>query len=239
MLTEEAHHMFVGETGVMRVIDRAAELLKESKGVAEDVRAAGGIDLPTIQKHLNLWFSLSLDLFGSEVSSNAASYFATGLKGRAKEAEYEDHRALEQAYPVERVGEDGKLFTEEVAMRNALNEVLRDTYIKDCQRGCDRWNKALAGHGLSDRLSLPHRRFHRHIGIYADHRFDPQGNPISQEEWDRRKDEWIPSKSDREYIESIQASSIFEPGKMANWIAPPRRGINGMPVDFEYVRTEA
>ena len=38
-----------------------------------------------IQKHLNQWFSLSLDLHGSEVSSNAASYFANGLKGRALE----------------------------------------------------------------------------------------------------------------------------------------------------------
>jgi benzoyl-CoA 2,3-dioxygenase component B len=238
MLTEEAHHMFVGETGVMRIIDRSAQLLKEAKGVAEDVRKAGGIDLPTIQKHLNLWFSLSLDLFGSEVSSNAASYFATGLKGRAKEAEYEDHLVVDQSYSVKRRGESGSLVTDDVPMRNALNEVLRDTYIKDCQRGCDRWNKLLASQGLSDRLRLPNRRFHRHIGLHAGHHFDPDGNPIGEAEWERRKDEWIPSRQDREYIESLQAASVFEPGKMANWIAPPKRGINAMPVDFEYVRTD-
>jgi benzoyl-CoA 2,3-dioxygenase component B len=238
MLTEEAHHMFVGETGVMRVIDRCAELLKEAKGVAEDVRRAGGVDLPTIQKHLNLWFSLSLDLFGGEVSSNAASYFATGLKGRAKEAEYDDHLALDGVYPVERL-EGGRMVSEEVPLRNALNEVLRDTYVKDCERGCARWNKLLDNHGLSDRLRLPHRRFHRQIGIYAEHRFDPDGNPISEEEWNRRRDEWLPSAQDKAYIDSLQAEAVFEPGKMANWIAPPKRGINGKPVDFEYVRTEA
>ena len=49
------------------------------------MRALGVIDLPTMQKYLNLWYSLSLDLFGGEISSNAASFFAAGLKGRAKE----------------------------------------------------------------------------------------------------------------------------------------------------------
>jgi benzoyl-CoA 2,3-dioxygenase component B len=29
---------------------------------------------------------------------------------------------------------------------------------------------------------------------------------------------------------------VHEPGKMANWVAPPRRGINGQALEFEYVR---
>src|SRR5437868_6587785 len=90
MLTEEAHHMFVGESGVARIIERTCQLMKQA-GFSGDVRALGGIDIPTIQKHLNQWFSLSLDLHGGEVSSNAASYFANGLKGRAHEDNYEDH----------------------------------------------------------------------------------------------------------------------------------------------------
>ena len=90
MLTEEAHHMFVGETGVSRILERTCQLMREA-GFSEDVRRVGGIDIPTIQKHLNQWFSLSLDLHGSEVSSNAASYFANGLKGRAKEDTFDDH----------------------------------------------------------------------------------------------------------------------------------------------------
>ena len=82
MLTEEAHHMFVGETGVLRVVERTAELMKQTRGRCARL---GGIDLPTMQKYLNLWYSLSLDLFGGEISSNAATFFADGLKGRAKE----------------------------------------------------------------------------------------------------------------------------------------------------------
>ena len=92
MLTEEAFHMSVGEGGVGRVVQRATDLIRQG---LDDVRQQGAIDLPTVQKYLNYWFSLSLDLFGGEVSTNAAQYFASGLKGRYKEASYTDHKALE------------------------------------------------------------------------------------------------------------------------------------------------
>src|SRR5262249_4505371 len=92
ILTEEAHHMVVGDTGIARVVRRTLEVMKEFDTVdAEAVRGAGAIDLPTLQRYLNFWFSSSLDLFGSESSSNAASYFANGLKGRPDESQYEDH----------------------------------------------------------------------------------------------------------------------------------------------------
>jgi benzoyl-CoA 2,3-dioxygenase component B len=237
MLTEEAHHMFVGESGISRTVERTCELMKEVGGVSEDVRKLGGIDLPTIQKHLNLWFSLSLDLFGGEISSNAASYFANGLKGRVYERKYDEHKALDGVYIVDRIT-DGKLTSEEVPMRNALNEVHRDSYIADCEKGVKRWNRVLEKHGMSDRLSLPHRRFNRHAGIYAGLRFDPSGKVLTEEEWNKSKDDWLPSVDDKKYINSLQAEAVFEPGKMGNWIAPPRRGINNKPIDFEYVRVE-
>jgi benzoyl-CoA 2,3-dioxygenase component B len=236
MLTEEAHHMFVGETAIGRVVQRTAELMKKSK--AEDVRQLGGIDLPTIQKYLNLWYSLSLDLFGSEISTNAASFFGSGLKGRVKEEKFTDHVALEATYPMD-VPEGEGFKHEDVPLRSAMNEVLRDSYVEDCQRGLDRWNKILADAGLSDRLVLPSRRFHRHQGIFAGKFFDPSGNPVSEEAWNRRKDDWVPSAADRAYIKSLQAKAITTPGQLANWIAPPPRGINGKPLDFQYVRTEA
>ena len=80
MLTEEAHHMFVGESGLARILERSCQLLKEA-GFSGDVRRVGGIDLPLIQRFVNFWFSQSLDLHGSEVSSNAAAYFANGSEG--------------------------------------------------------------------------------------------------------------------------------------------------------------
>ncbi len=232
MLTEEAHHMFVGETGVGRVVERTAQLMKESPD--GDVRKAGGVDLATIQKYLNLWFSLSLDLFGGEKSSNAADYFAAGLKGRYREEQYEDHLALEGVYDME-LAEGGKVVKEAVPTRNAMNEILRDAYVDDCQRGVDRWNKILDKHGIGLELKLPHRRFHRQIGTFQGLHFTPQGDPVTEEEWSRRRGEWLPDDGDKEYVRSLM-HPVTEPGKIANWIAPPPRGVNGRPFEFEYVR---
>jgi benzoyl-CoA 2,3-dioxygenase component B len=224
--------MFVGETGVDRVVARTAQLMKTGAG---EVRAQGGIDLSTLQKYLNLWFSLSEDLFGGEISSNAADFFAAGLKGRYKEAQYEDHRALDGSYAMT-VVEDGKLMQKQVPLRTAMNEVLRDNYVEDCQRAVDKWNRTLEKAGCTERLALPHRRFHRQQGIYAGLWFDPAGQPISAEEWARRKREWLPSDEDAAFVESLM-KPVYEPGKIAGWLTPPARGINGQPFEFEYVRS--
>ncbi len=232
MLTEEAHHMFVGESGIQRVVKRSCELMKQAPG--GDVRAAGGIDLPTLQKYANLWYTLSLDLFGGEISSNAADAFASGIKGRHKEDRYADHRLLEGTYPID-VFEGGKLTTRDVPMRTALNEVLRAEYIKDCQRGVDRWNKTIAEEGVDFVIRLPSNRFHRQIGIYAGHAFDPDGKPMSMDQWQARRGEWLPDAPDEVYVKSLM-QPVTLPGKIAGWIAPPAKGINGQPEQFEYVR---
>ena len=138
MLTEEAHHMFVGESGLARILERTCQLLRET-GFSGDVRKAGGIDLPLIQKFVNFWFSQSLDLHGSEVSSNAAAYFSNGLKGRAEEDKFDDDHILAgNMYVLDLMDDSGLIIREEVPMRNALNEVLRDWYVGDCQAGVDR-----------------------------------------------------------------------------------------------------
>jgi benzoyl-CoA 2,3-dioxygenase component B len=236
MLTEEAHHMFVGETGVMRVVERTAQVMAESKkDHPDDIRKLGVIDLPTMQKYLNLWYTLSLDLFGGEISSNAASFFASGLKGRVKEDELEDHKALVGSYAMD-VVKDGKLGREDVPLRNAMNEVLRDAYVADCQRGVDKWNRAIESHGVPFRLTLPSRRFHRHIGIYADLSTTPTGEVITKEEFARRRDEWLPSEADKTFVKSLMQKPVGDPKQMAQWIAAPKQGIKGRAVDFEYVR---
>src|SRR5215211_2142409 len=215
MLTEEAHHMFVGESGVERVVQRTAELM----AAGTEPRAAGAIDLPTVQKYINRWFSLSLDLFGGEVSSNAADYFAAGLKGRFREADhYADHRALGEVYRMTIV-DSGQLVERDVPMRNAMNAVLRDDYIRDCQRGVDRWNAALARVGLAGMdLRLPSPRFNRKVGTYAAARFDPDGRLIPDAEWQPHAPDWLPSADDERYIMSLM-QPVYEWGKMASWIA--------------------
>jgi benzoyl-CoA 2,3-dioxygenase component B len=244
MLTEEAHHMFVGDTGINRVVKRTAQLMNQG-----DVRQLGGIPLDIIQRYINFWFSYSLDLFGGEISSNSADFFAAGLKGRYKEQDqYDDHLAADQIFTM-KIVEDNQIKDSEVPLRNALNEVLRTEYVKDCEKGLARWNKSLADEELvartsvggehrlksMPRLFLPNSRFHRHVGEYAGHNFDLEGNLISQEDFEKRKGEWLPSVADREYVRSLM-HPVIEPGKIANWIAPPATGIKGKPFEFEYVR---
>ena len=231
MLTEEAFHMSVGETGVGRIIERTADHMV---GDDRDPRDAGLFDLPLIQRHINFWFAASLDLFGSEISSNAAHYFASGLKGRARETRRDDHAALDGVRVLD-VPEAGDLVRREVPLRNAMNEVLRDDYIADCERGVKRWNRILAARGLPDRLALPSRRFHRRIGVYAGARFDPDGLLISESDWQSRRDGWLPTADDRDHVRHLMRP-VTEPGKIANWIAEPRRGVHGRPFGFEYVR---
>lgn len=231
--------MFVGETGIGRIIERTCQLMKdEHAGESADVTRVGGIDLEMLQRHINLWFSLSLDLHGNEISTNAAAYFANGLKGRAEEAKWEDHRVDDSTYTLD-VVEDGQVVEREVPMRNAMNEVLRDWYEEDCQAGVNRWNKILERHGMTFRFRLPDRKFNRGIGQFAGHHFDPDGRMLKKEDWERLKYQWLPGPKDKEYLLSIMNRSIFEPGKFANYIAAPARGIKGMPINFEYVRTEA
>ncbi|HZN54117.1 MAG TPA: benzoyl-CoA 2,3-epoxidase subunit BoxB [Candidatus Polarisedimenticolaceae bacterium] len=232
MLTEEAHHMFVGETGVGRIVKRACELMKSDPN--EDARAQGGIDLDTVQRYVNFWYSSSLDLFGGEISTNAADYFASGLKGREHEEKFSDHVALTGSYRLP-VIDDGRVVERDIPMRNAMNEVLRDAYIDDNQRGVDRWNRMIAEAGVRYTITLPSRRFNRTMGIYAGHHFDPEGSPISAEEWVRRKDDWLPRDADRDYVRNLM-KPVLERGKMAQWIAVPERGVKGQPIDFEYIR---
>ncbi len=236
MLTEEAHHMFVGESGVSRVIQRTCQVMRELKtDDPAQLRAAGVIDLPTIQRYLNFHFSVTIDLFGADESSNAATFYSTGLKGRFEESKRDDDHVLKGAgYKVLQL-RDGRLVEAEVPMLNALNEVLRDDYIKDSIAGIERWNKVIEKAGIAFRLRAPHKAFHRSIGTLAGAKLSPDGRVVSEAEWAAKVDQWLPSASDRAFVASLMGR-VAEPGKFANWIAPPAMGINRQPVDFEYVR---
>jgi benzoyl-CoA 2,3-dioxygenase component B len=236
MLTEEAHHMFVGESGVARVIQRTAEVMaRERIDDPAELRSRGVIDLPTIQRYLNFHFSVTMDLFGADVSSNAATFYSTGLKGRFEETKLDDDHLLEGAlYPVLEI-RDGQLVGVEAPALNALNERLRDDFIRDASAGVERWNRILQKQGVSYAFKVPHKAFNRRIGPLAAARIDPAGRVVSEAEWSASVARWLPSESDRAFVASLMGP-VAEPGKFANWIAPPARGINNLPVDFEYVR---
>jgi benzoyl-CoA 2,3-dioxygenase component B len=236
MLTEEAHHMFVGETGIMRVLQRTCEVMNELRtDDPERLRAAGVIDLPTLQRFLNFHFSVSLDLFGQERSTNAATYFTTGLKGRYHETRIDDdHRLTEATWPIHSLM-DGRMVCEDGPALLSLNERLRDDYIVDSQRGVNRWNRVLEQHGSDFRLTLPHRGFHRAIGVFADAHVSPAGRLLTEDEWRQCVGDWLPTDADHAFVDTLM-QPVTEPGVMASWISPPSRGINGHTIDFEYVK---
>ncbi len=210
MLTEEAHHMFVGETGVQRTVRRTCDVMDEVGTDAAAVRAAGAIDLQTIQKYLNRWFSSSVDLFGGERSSNAAMFFATGLKGRFMEEEkYTDHVCLEGSYQLP-VALGDAMTSEDVPLRNAMNEILRDGYVEDCENTVKRWNRVLEKAGRDERLYLPSRRFNRRVGAYSERRFDVEGTPISEHDWTENHTRWLPSRADLDYVVGLMHPVLAE-----------------------------
>jgi benzoyl-CoA 2,3-dioxygenase component B len=239
MLTEEAHHMFVGVTGVARVVQRTCEAMRAT-GIddatdTQRVRRLGVIDLPTIQKKINLHASLTFDLFGNEISTNAANAFTASLKGRFREDKLtDDHQLAGETYPVLRL-RDGKVVTEDAPALASLNMRLRDDFISDADGGVERWNRVIRSTGIEFRFRPPHVAFHRHIGEFAAAHADPEGNLVSADEWQRRRDEFLPSAEDGEFIASLMKPA-HEPGAFASWIAPPKVGIDGKPGDFEYVK---
>jgi benzoyl-CoA 2,3-epoxidase subunit B len=233
MLKEEAHHMMVGTTGIDRIVERAAQLMVEND--TDDVTGYGAIPLPVIQKYLNFHYSVSLDLFGGETSTNVANYYTAGLKGRwMEDRRRDDHRLTSDAIMVDAVTADGDISHAEVAALTGLNSDLRREYIADCQSGVNRWNKILADAGLPQRLYLPHVAFNRQVGAFAGIEASPDGTKLSPQDWEQRNSEWLPTDVDKTYVRSLM-QPVHERGKIAAWIAPPRHGINGKPFDYDYV----
>ncbi len=236
MLTEEAHHMFVGESGVARVLQRTCEVMRE-RGLTDplQVRAQGVIDLETMQRFVNFHYSVTLDLFGSEISSNAASFYTGGLKGRYGESGIGgDHSLASDFYAVQEVA-DGQIVSRQAPALTALNARLRDDYTREIQAGVDRWNRIPERFGIPSRISLPHVGFHRKIGNFAGHYVNPQGRLVCKEEWEGQSAGWLLSQDDHEFVGSLMGR-VIDPGKFANWIAPSARGINNLPIEFDYVR---
>ncbi len=239
MLTEEAHHMFVGESGVSRIVQRTCEAMAEA-GIEDPndidrVRALGVIDLPTLQKKANFHYAVTLDLFGAEVSTNAANAFNAGIKGRFQETKIEDdHRLLNDTYPVLRFEDGGFKKVEEPAL-STLNARLRDDYERDAAGGVKRWNKVIQKCGIDFEITLPHVAFNRQVGEFAGLTVAPDGSVLSEGEWEQQKDRWLPAKDDLAYVDSLM-QPVSEVGGYAGWIAHPKVGIDGKPGDFEYVK---
>ncbi len=236
MLTEEGHHMFVGRNGIRRIIERTAQVMIEEKtDDPERLRALGVIDLPTVQRYLNFHASVTVDLFGADLSSNAATFYTTGLKARYREKFMkDDHVLTDAAYPVLEVS-SGELTARDAPALNALNERLRDDFVTDSITGVNGWNTLLEKRGIEFRFQMPHKTFNRRIGPLAAWKFSPTGKLLSETQWAAGEPSWLPTQEDRTFVQSLMGR-VVEPGKFANWIAPPASGIDGQPIECEYVR---
>jgi benzoyl-CoA 2,3-epoxidase subunit B len=237
MLKEEAHHMMVGTTGVDRIVQRTVEVMREHD--TDDVAGLGAIPLPVIQKYINFHYSVSLDLFGGETSTNVANYYTAGLKGRwLEERRKDDHQLASDSIMVDTLSEEANgelsIGQTEVSALVGLNTDLRREYIADCQGGVKRWNRILADGGVRQRLKLPHVAFNRKVGAFAGIEATPDGEQLPAGEWQRRQGQWLPTDVDKTYVRSLM-QPVHERGKIAAWIAPPRNGINGQPFDYDYV----
>jgi benzoyl-CoA 2,3-dioxygenase component B len=224
--------MMVGTTGVDRVVERTAQVMAEND--TDDVAAYGVIPLPVIQKYLNFHYSVSLDLFGGETSTNVANYYTAGLKGRwLEDRRKDDHTLTSDSIYVDAVTA-GQIAVTEVPALTGLNTDLRREYIADCEGGVKRWNKILADAGLPHRLVLPHVAFNRKVGAFAAIEATPEGEQLSAADWQARKGQWLPTDTDKTFVRSLMRP-VYDRGRIAAWLAPPRNGINGKPFDYDYV----
>jgi benzoyl-CoA 2,3-epoxidase subunit B len=242
MVTEEGHHMFVGKSGVERILDRTCHMMNEA-GINDPadvgrIRDLKVMDLPMLQRKMNFHFSVTLDLFGSEISTNAANAFNSGIKGRFQETKIDDdHQLHNDSYPV-MVLKDDKFSMEDVPAITALNARLIDDYIADCQTVVDAWNAVIMRHNIDFELVLPHRSFNRQQGMFTGAYVSPGGILLNEATWRAKQYDFLPSNEDLEYILSLM-KPMTEPGKFAPWISPPKNGVGGKPGDFEYVRIAA
>jgi benzoyl-CoA 2,3-dioxygenase component B len=232
MLKEEAHHMMVGTTGVDRVVTRTAELMKQHD--TADIARFGGVPLDVIQKYINFHYSVSLDLFGSDTSTNVANYYTAGIKGRWQEdRRKDDHQLIESIASIPLL--DGDLLIErDLPALTALNVDLRNEYSADCANGVKRWNSILEEFGIDRTVTLPSVGFNRQVGTFSAKRITPEGKIVDQATWDATVDNYLPSADDKAHIASLM-QPVYEPGKIAGWVAPPKTGINGQPFEYEYV----
>src|SRR5437867_5229277 len=154
MLQEEFYHLLTGHTGLARV-------LKARK-----------IPVPLIQKHVNKWFSVALDLFGVDNSSSAYWFYVWGLKGR-----YDEGSASGPAD------------------KDKLNELSRGHYLKEVRGLVDSLNK-LIPEG-EPHLTLPDTRFHRSIGEHAGSLHSAGGDLLTPEAYAKHLDEVLPNALDK------------------------------------------
>src|SRR5690606_38224749 len=130
----------------------------------------------------------------------------------------DDHKLENATYAVSKLVDGQVKMVEEPAL-TAINMRLRDDYVADCARGVDNWNKVIEKAGVNFKIKLPHEAFHRHAGEFQNIHATPDAKVLSDAEWAKVRDDYLPSKADGDFIQSLMQPQ-WERGKYAAWIAP-------------------
>ncbi len=242
MLTEEAHHMFVGETGVQRIIQRTCEAMREA-GIDDPYRhrtgaRAGGdrpADHPAESQSAFLADAGSVRLGdqhqrGQCVQCGFEGPLSRGQAGRRPPiAGRHLSGAAAEGWCDRARGRAGAVVAEHAAARR-----FRRRY-----RGGDRSlepGAGTCGHRIpyptaACRVQPPDRRVRCGACGY-------RGTLLATDAWAARADSMLPTAEDYRFVSSLM-KPVQERGAYAGWIAPPRTGIDNKPGDFEYVKIEA
>jgi len=160
MLKEEYYHLLTGHTGLLRIVK------------------AGKIPLPIVQKYLNKWIPMAIDLFGTDHSSTAHWTYVWGLKGRYDEA-------------------PGK----EPADKERLNEAARALYLHEISGLLEALNKEIpAG---QPHLYVPSEKFRREIGEFAGEPYSVHGELLSPEAHEKHLEEVLPGPVDEALLRDL------------------------------------
>ena len=241
MLTEEAHHMFVGETGIGRTIQRTCEAMKaagiEDPNDIGKVRELGVIDLPTHAEEAQpALFAVarpvrlgSVDQRRQCVQCRAQGPLPGNQDRRRSPARKRHLSGAQTRRRRDQAGRRAGADRDQHAAARRLHRRL-PARPRSLEQGHRQDRRAL-------QFELPHVAFHRQIGEFKDVKVSPAGELVDEAAW-KRDSKWLPSKDDGDFIASLM-QRVVEPGKFASWIAPPRVGIDNKPGDFEYVKIAA
>ena len=102
---------------------------------------------------------MTIDLFGADESSNAATFYSTGLKGRFEEGKRTTTIARGPDLP--RAGGAGGQLVERGADAQRAERSAARRLHQDSIGGVERWNKVIEKAGIPFRLKTPHKAFNR------------------------------------------------------------------------------
>lgn len=160
--------------------EEAFHLGSGNDGLTRIVKA-GRVPVPVLQRFFNKWISCAMDLFGKDESSTAEWGYVWGFKARFDE---------------EQQRKAGNLDPD----RKELNHHNRMLYHVEVADIVNRLNSFIPG---EVKLKMPHEKFHRAIGRYANQPFSVTGEELTPEQYQQHLKETLPTEADYALLKDI------------------------------------